>query len=170
MLNLTVIVQNCTKPCYELGRHWNCLLPLSSLLVAPGLRCISLGQLMSVATDRGCLWDQANEGVPHQKPLLLTLQCIFHRCKDCFYFFCLLPIWSKKITCIQQQTLRCFSNPGVEKVLHFKSLGNWPWRMGQEGTMGFALGQPQNLFLVIQVKSLLLIVKNFCTVASVMTI
>lgn len=111
-----------------------------------------------------------NEGVLHQKPLLLTLQCIFHRCKDCFYFCCLLPMWSNKITCIQQQTLRCFSSPGVGKVLHFVSLGNWQQRMGQEGIMGFALGKPQILFLVIHVKGLLLIVKNFCTVASVMTI
>lgn len=34
-----------------------------------GLECISSGQLMSVASDRGCVQDQANEVVLHQKNL-----------------------------------------------------------------------------------------------------
>lgn len=65
MLNLMTMDSDYTKPCCGMGSRWRGLLPMLSLLGAPELQRISVGQPMSIASGSACAQVQANEGVLH---------------------------------------------------------------------------------------------------------
>lgn len=65
MLNLMTMDSDYTEPCCGMACHWSGLLPMLSLLGAPELQRISVGQPMSIASGSACAQVQANEGVLH---------------------------------------------------------------------------------------------------------